>query len=113
MLLKKYGRGYVQGTFDLFHVGHLNLFKRAKERCDYLIAGVVSDELNEVYKGAKPYVPYEERAALVGACKYVDEVIRGDVGHDDKVKIWEQHPFDCHFCGDDHGNWQTLIDALR
>ena len=68
--MKKYGRGYVQGTFDLFHVGHLNLFKRAKERCEYLIAGVVSDELNEVYKGAKPYVPYEERAALVDACKY-------------------------------------------
>lgn|GEM_PF-1713399 len=113
MLLKKYGRGYVQGTFDLFHVGHLNLFKRAKERCDYLIAGVVSDELNEVYKGAKPYVPYEERAALVGACKYVDEVIRVDVGHDDKVKIWEQHPFDCHFCGDDHGNWGPLIAALH
>ena len=111
--MKKYGRGYVQGTFDLFHMGHLNLFKRAKERCDYLIAGVVSDELNEVYKGAKPYVPYEERAALVGACKYVDEVIRVDVGHDDKVKIWEEHPFDCHFCGDDHGNWQPLIDALH
>ena len=111
--MKKYGRGYVQGTFDLFHVGHLNLFKRAKERCEYLIAGVVSDELNEVYKGAKPYVPYEERAALVDACKYVNEVIRVDVGHDDKVKIWEAHHCDCHFCGDDHGHWQSLIKALH
>lgn len=111
--LKKYRRGYVQGTFDLFHVGHLNLFRRAKERCDYLIAGVVSDELNEVYKGARPYVPYEERAALVEACKYVDEVIRVDVGRDDKVRIWEEHPFDCHFCGDDHGNWDNLIKALH
>lgn len=111
--MKKYKSGYVQGTFDLFHVGHLNLFKRAKERCDYLIAGVVSDELNEAYKGAKPYVPYEERAALVGACKYVDEVIRVDVGRDDKIKIWEEHPFDCHFCGDDHGNWDNLIKALH
>ena len=111
--MKKYGRGYVQGTFDLFHVGHLNLFKRAKERCDYLIAGVVSDELNEVYKGARPYVPYEERAALVAACRYVDEVIRVDVGSDDKVKIWEEHHYDCHFCGDDHGNWEPLIKALH
>ena len=111
--LKKYTRGYVQGTFDLFHVGHLNLFRRARERCEYLIAGVVSDELNEVYKGIRPYVPYEERAAMVAGCKYVDEVIKVDVGHDDKVKIWEEHPFDCHFCGDDHGGWDGLIAELR
>ena len=111
--MKKYQTGYVQGTFDLFHVGHLNLLRRAKEQCGYLIAGVVSDELNEVYKGAKPYVPYEERAALVAACRYVDEVIRVDVGSDDKVKIWEEHHYDCHFCGDDHGNWESLIEALH
>ena len=108
-----YNVGYVQGTFDLFHVGHLNLFRRAKEQCRYLIAGVVSDELNEVYKGARPYVPYEERAALVAACRYVDEVIKVDVGSDDKVKIWEEHHYDCHFCGDDHGNWEPLIKALH
>lgn len=108
-----YNVGYVQGTFDLFHVGHLNLFRRAKEQCRYLIAGVVSDELNEVYKGARPYVPYEERAALVAACRYVDEVIKVDVGSDDKVKIWEEHHYDCHFCGDDHGNWEALIKALH
>ncbi|ORU00518.1 Glycerol-3-phosphate cytidylyltransferase [Anaerovibrio sp. JC8] len=111
--MKKYTKGYVQGTFDLFHVGHLNLFKRAKERCDYLIAGVVSDELNEVYKGKKPYVPYEERADIVAACRYVDEVIKVDVGSDDKLKIWEQYRYDCHFCGDDHGNWEPLITALH
>lgn len=111
--MKKYQTGYVQGTFDLFHVGHLNLFRRAKEQCRYLIAGVVSDELNEVYKGARPYVPYEERAALVAACRYVDEVIKVDVGSDDKVKIWEEHHYDCHFCGDDHGNWEPLIKALH
>lgn len=108
-----YETGYVQGTFDLFHVGHLNLFRRAKERCGYLLAGVVSDELNEVYKGAKPYVPYEERAALVASCRYVDEVIKVDVGSDDKIKIWEKHHYDCHFCGDDHGNWDWLRDALH
>ncbi|MBO6305218.1 MAG: adenylyltransferase/cytidyltransferase family protein [Selenomonadaceae bacterium] len=111
--MKKYQTGYVQGTFDLFHIGHLNLFRRAKERCNYLIAGVVSDELNEVYKGAKPYAPYEERAAIVSACRYVDEVIKVDVGSDDKLKIWEKHPFDCHFCGDDHGGWEKLIEELH
>ena len=108
-----YETGYVQGTFDLFHVGHLNLFRRAKERCDYLLVGVVSDELNEIYKGAKPYVPYEERVALVASCRYVDEVIKVDIGSDDKIKIWEKHHYDCHFCGDDHGNWDWLRDALH
>ena len=108
-----YNVGYVQGTFDLFHVGHLTLFRRARERCGYLIAGVVSDELNEVYKGVRPFVPYEERAEIVAGCRYVDEVIKIDVGHDDKLKIWEEHPFDCHFCGDDHGGWEWLIDELR
>lgn len=108
-----YEVGYVQGTFDLFHVGHLNLFRRAKERCGYLMVGVVSDELNEVYKGVRPFVPYEERAQVVSGCRYVDEVIRVDVGQDDKLEIWEKHHFDCHFCGDDHGGWESLIEELH
>ena len=111
--MKKYHKGYVQGTFDLFHVGHLNLLRRAKERCDYLLVGVVSDELNEVYKGVSPFVPYQERSEVVAGCRYVDEVIKIDVGHDDKLKIWEEHNFDCHFCGDDHGGWEGLIDELH
>lgn len=111
--MKKYHKGYVQGTFDLFHVGHLNLLRRAKERCDYLLVGVVSDELNEVYKGVSPFVPYQERSKVVAGCRYVDEVIKIDVGHDDKLKIWEEHHFDCHFCGDDHGGWEGLIDELH
>jgi len=111
--VKKYHKGYVQGTFDLFHVGHLNLLRRAKERCDYLLVGVVSDELNEVYKGVSPFVPYQERSEVVAGCRYVDEVIKIDVGHDDKLKIWEEHHFDCHFCGDDHGGWEGLIDELH
>ncbi|WP_297569853.1 adenylyltransferase/cytidyltransferase family protein [uncultured Anaerovibrio sp.] len=111
--MKKYHKGYVQGTFDLFHVGHLNLLRRAKERCDYLLVGVVSDELNEVYKGVSPFVPYQERSEVVAGCRYVDEVIKIDVGHDDKLKIWEEHHFDCHFCGDDHGGWEGLIDELH
>lgn len=108
-----YEVGYVQGTFDLFHIGHLNLLRRAKERCDYLLVGVVSDELNEVYKGVSPFVPYQERSEVVAGCRYVDEVIKVDVGSDDKLKIWEKHRYDCHFCGDDHGNWEPLINALH
>lgn len=110
---KPYKTGYVQGTFDMFHVGHLILLERAKARCERLIVGVVSDELNEVYKGARPYISYEDRASIVGAIKYVDEVIKVEVGHDDKLEIWEQHPFDCHFSGDDHMGWEGLIAELR
>lgn len=111
--MKKYKTGYVQGTFDLFHIGHLILLERAKARCERLIVGVVSDDLNEVYKGKRPYISYEDRAAIVAAVRYVDEVIRVDVGHDDKLKIWEEHPFDCHFSGDDHKGWEKLIEELR
>lgn len=110
---KPYKTGYVQGTFDMFHVGHLILLERAKARCERLIVGVVSDELNVVYKGARPYISYEDRVAIVGAVRYVDEVIKVDVGHDDKLKIWEEHPFDCHFSGDDHTGWEGLIAELR
>lgn len=110
---KPYKNGYVQGTFDMFHVGHLILLERAKARCERLIVGVVSDELNMVYKGARPYISYEDRASIVGAIRYVDEVIKVEVGHDDKLEIWEQHPFDCHFSGDDHSGWEDLIAELR
>ena len=67
--------GYTQGTYDMFHIGHLNLIKNAKRRCDYLIVGVNTDELVESYKNKRPIVPLEERAEIVRSIKYVDEVI--------------------------------------
>ena len=67
--------GYTTGVFDMFHVGHLNILKRAREHCDHLIVGVSTDELVEEYKHKRPVVPYEERAAIVGAIRYVDEVV--------------------------------------
>ena len=66
--------GYTTGVFDLFHIGHLNLIKRAKERCDYLIVGVTTDEL-VCYKHKKAVIPFEERIEIVNAIKYVDKVI--------------------------------------
>ena len=62
------------GTFDLFHRGHLEILRRAKEQGDYLIVGVASDEFNDL-KGKKAYYSYEDRAAIVSAIKYVDMVI--------------------------------------
>ena len=66
--------GYAAGAFDLFHVGHLNILRQAKRHCDYLIAGVVSDEMLEVTKGRAPVVPAAERAEIVSHVKFVDEV---------------------------------------
>ena len=65
------------GTFDLFHIGHLNILKRLKEKGDRLIVGVSTDEFNAV-KGKKPIVPFEQRIEIVRAIKYVDEAIPED-----------------------------------
>ena len=91
--------GYTQGTFDMFHIGHLNLIKNAKRHCDYLVVGVNADELVESYKHKKPIVPLNERAEIVRAIKYVDEVIVTTTL--DKSEIWQKVRFDEIYIGDD------------
>lgn len=108
-----YHKGYVQGTFDLFHAGHLILLERAKKRCDILVVGVVSDELSEKYKNKRPVIPYADRAEIVRAIRYVDEVIRVDFENEDKLKIWDEIHYDCHFSGDDHTGWEYLESELK
>lgn len=99
---KKYKVGYTTGVFDLFHIGHLNILRRAKEMCDYLIVGVSTDELVETYKHKIPVVPFEERVEIVSAIKYVDEVIAQESM--DKLAAWEKLHFDVMFHGDDWKN---------
>ena len=67
--------GYTTGVYDMFHIGHLNIIRRAKEQCDFLIVGVSTDELVQKEKGKTPVIPYVERAAIVEALKYVDQVV--------------------------------------
>lgn len=91
--------GYTQGTFDMFHIGHLNLLKNAKRHCDYLIVGVNRDELVESYKNKRPIVPCQERVEILRAIKYVDEVVVTDTL--DKVAMWDLLRFDEIYIGDD------------
>jgi glycerol-3-phosphate cytidylyltransferase len=91
--------GYAAGAFDLFHIGHLNLLTQAKSRCDYLIAGVVSDEMLALTKGLSPIVALEERLEIVRHIDVVDEA-RPEVVPD-KLQVWQELQFDVFFKGDD------------
>lgn len=99
---KKYHTGYIAGVFDLFHVGHLNMFKRAKEQCEYLIVGVVSDEGVRKYKKTETFVPFEERIEMVRSCRYVDEAVEIPVNFGGTRDAWRLHHFDCQFSGSDY-----------
>lgn len=89
--------GYTTGVFDMFHIGHLNILRRAKEKCDYLIVGVSTDECVESYKHKIPIIPYEQRAAIVEAIRYVDEVVPQITM--DKLEFLEKRHFDVMFHG--------------
>lgn len=91
--------GYTTGVFDMFHVGHLNILRRAKEQCDYLIVGVSTDELVKNYKNKTPIIPFEERKAILEAIKYVDKVVPQE--NRDKYSAYEKYKFDVMFVGDD------------
>lgn len=96
--MKKYKVGYTTGVFDMFHIGHLNILRRAKEQCEQLIVGVSTDELVQSYKHHLPVIPYDQRSAIVEACRYVDMVVPQTTM--DKLEAWKKHPFDVMF----HGN---------
>lgn len=98
------------GTYDILHRGHINLLKRAKERGDYLIVGISTDEFNAI-KGKKSYYDYETRKEMLEAIKYVDEVI--------PEYDWNQKPDDIKRLGVDEvvmgSDWEgnAKFEALR
>lgn len=112
--MKRFKVGYTTGVFDLFHVGHLNILKRAKSQCERLVVGVSTDELVATYKKNKPVIPFQERLAVVEAIRYVDEVVAQETM--DKMDAWERIHYDALFHGDDWRNtpmYKEIESKLR
>ncbi len=106
--------GYTQGTFDMFHIGHLNLINNTKKYCDYLIVGVNADSLVQEYKHKTPVIPELDRQAIVANIKAVDKCVIAYTL--DKVEMWKQYHFDAIFIGDDwKGNdrWTKTEEELK
>lgn len=106
--------GYTTGIFDLFHIGHLNLLKNARSKCDKLIVGVATDELCKILKNRNTIIPFEERIEIVKSIIYVDLALPEDT--DDKFNAWCQLKFDVIFKGDDWKGtqkWETYEKLFR
>lgn len=95
--------GYLSGTFDLFHLGHLNLLKKAKEQCDYLIVGVHPDAS---HKGKQTFIPFDERMKIVAGCRYVDKVVQSCKEDSDAWKIYHYNKL---FVGSDYKGTERFI----
>jgi len=96
---KKYKVGYTTGVYDMFHVGHLNIIRRAKEQCEYLIVGVTTDELCYARKKKYPIINETDRMAIVEAIRYVDRVVpQADM---DKINAVKEFGADAVFVGSD------------
>ena len=100
--------GYAAGAFDLFHVGHLNLLRHAKQQCDVLVAGVVSDEMLREVKGIEALIPTAERAEIVRHISFVDDVHVETTPS--KMDAWHDVGFTHFFKGDD---WRGTEKGLR
>ena len=111
---KKYKIGYTQGTYDMFHFGHLNLINHAKEQCDFLIVGVNADELVKEYKHKTPVINEKERAEIVRNIKAVDQCV---ITHTlDKIVAHDLFHFDAIFIGDDwkgNARWEKTEADLK
>lgn len=113
---KKYNVGYIAGVFDLFHIGHLNLLRRAKEQCNHLIVGVVNDEAVIKNKKVEPFVPFEERIEMVRSCKYVDEAVEITYTNAGTRDAFRMYHFDVQFSGSDYvynGAWLAEKEFLE
>ena len=95
--------GYLSGTFDLFHIGHLNLLKSAKEKCDYLIVGVHKDTS---YKRKMTFIPFDERTEIIKSCSYVDKVVESCK---EDCDAWKLYNYDILFVGSDYKGTERFL----
>ena len=96
---KKYKVGYTTGVYDMFHIGHLNIIRRAKEKCEYLIVGVTTDDLCLSRKNKLPIICEADRIAIVESIRYVDKVVpQNDM---DKLEAVKKYGVDVVFVGSD------------
>ena len=112
--MKKYKIGYTQGTFDMFHIGHLNLLHQASELCEELIVGVNTDQLVRDYKHKQPVVNERDRAAIIGELRCVDRVVLCNTLS--KTDAWHRLHFDAVFIGSDwkgNARWQQTERDLK
>ena len=112
--MKKYNKGYTAGVYDMFHIGHLNILKNAKELCNYLVVAVTTDELCYSRKNKYPIINYYERAEIVKSIKYVDEVFPQT--NMDKLKTVLELNCDVVFVGSDWkgtDSWNELEKNLK
>ena len=100
--------GYASGVYDLFHIGHLNLLRQARDRCDFLVAGVASAEMSQRLKGTTPVVPLTERLEIVRSVRFVDDVVVDE--HINKADTWHEVGFNIFFKGDD---WRGTPKGAR
>ena len=96
------------GTFDLFHIGHVRLLKRIKERGDKLIVAVSTDDFNQT-KGKKTIIPFEQRKEIIESIKYVDLVI-AENSWDQKKDDIQKYNVDEFVMG---GDWKGKFDDLN
>ena len=112
-----YDTGLLMGAFDLFHIGHLNLIRRAKKQCRFLRIGVLSDNLVYEFKQIYPAIPQEERVEILRALRDVDEVVLLERKEEvSRLHEWKKRPFDCFFSGDDYADnayWAWEKEELK
>jgi len=112
-----YETGLLMGAFDLFHVGHLNLIRRAKKQCRFLRVGVLSDNLVYEFKQIHPTIPQDERMEILRALRDVDEVVLLETKEEvSRLYEWKKRPFDCFFSGDDYADnayWTWEKEELK
>lgn len=114
---KKYKIGFTAGVFDMFHIGHLNVLKRAKEQCDFLIVGVSTDEVVLENKHKRPIIPFDERMKIIESIKYVDKAIpQESYDIEGKIRIAVENNIDVMFVGSDWkgtNKWNKLESILK